>query len=601
MARDGSGNYSLPEAPYQDGQVIDDDSVNTNLADIAVALTGSMTRDGQGVPTANIPMGSRILTGLGAGSAAGHSVRYEQIGALARPGIAYVEDATYGAVGDGVTNDAVALQAALDSGNKLVILKPGSTYLTNSTLIIPSGVTLDGQSFLPGNPALGTQIIGGAAVSPVIQMGVGTVNGTEMLKNITIGRVSGTPNSARIGIRVFDGYNVQCENVHSDNHGICWQFSAHPTTGSGLGINLHNCHGARAVDTYIDVESWPELYWHGGRFGMNGSGDYNGTSFIRYRGGVTGTAGGPNSVKFTSCQFNQGSNTPNYFMEFVSLAAAYPGVAATIFNFAQCHIEGIDTAAIFSDSSWNIIDNITFSQCFFNNPSIPFFSLNAGSQVYNWDFLGNEIACSTFNIASTAQIDGFRIIGGWIQGTMAIGPGGTGSTVVMLGTNHSGNAVFTGTYGKLTILGNNHFAGALDISAALGVVVTQTEGVWSPLVAINGSTTGITQSAATGYYQLVGRMMTISFNIILTSKGAGTGNVTIIGQPLADMAAGSVGGGALTHFLNCVGLTGTVIANTNSSSALNLYDSSATDVTPITDANISNTTVFRGTISYFVR
>ncbi|MGE3712322.1 MAG: hypothetical protein AB7G35_21965 [Hyphomicrobiaceae bacterium] len=51
MSRDGAGNYSLPESPYQDGEVIDDDSMNSNLSDIATALTGSMARDGQSPPT----------------------------------------------------------------------------------------------------------------------------------------------------------------------------------------------------------------------------------------------------------------------------------------------------------------------------------------------------------------------------------------------------------------------------------------------------------------------------------------------------------------------------------------------------------------------
>src|SRR5262245_46551329 len=45
-----------------------------------------------------------------------------------------------GAAGDGVTNDAVALQACFDTKN--CVLGKGKTYLSNSTLRIPSGGTV---------------------------------------------------------------------------------------------------------------------------------------------------------------------------------------------------------------------------------------------------------------------------------------------------------------------------------------------------------------------------------------------------------------------------------------------------------------------------
>lgn len=79
MARDGTGNYSLPEAPFEDGDVIDDDAVNSDLSDIATELTNSWPRDGQAPPTANIPMGSHKFTGLAVGTNANDSVRVEQL------------------------------------------------------------------------------------------------------------------------------------------------------------------------------------------------------------------------------------------------------------------------------------------------------------------------------------------------------------------------------------------------------------------------------------------------------------------------------------------------------------------------------------------
>lgn len=46
MPRNGSGTYSLPQAPFQPGTVISSSAVNSDLSDIATALTGSLPRDG---------------------------------------------------------------------------------------------------------------------------------------------------------------------------------------------------------------------------------------------------------------------------------------------------------------------------------------------------------------------------------------------------------------------------------------------------------------------------------------------------------------------------------------------------------------------------
>jgi hypothetical protein len=78
MARDGSGNYSLPQAAYVDGTTIEADDMNSNLSDIAAALTQSISKDGQTTYTASQPMGGFKLTGLGAGTGAGESVRYDE-------------------------------------------------------------------------------------------------------------------------------------------------------------------------------------------------------------------------------------------------------------------------------------------------------------------------------------------------------------------------------------------------------------------------------------------------------------------------------------------------------------------------------------------
>lgn len=57
MPRNGSGQYTRPQADYTPGTTILATSVNSDLNDMAQALTASIARDGQTTPTGNLPMG----------------------------------------------------------------------------------------------------------------------------------------------------------------------------------------------------------------------------------------------------------------------------------------------------------------------------------------------------------------------------------------------------------------------------------------------------------------------------------------------------------------------------------------------------------------
>lgn len=78
MSRDGQGNYNLPEAAFVDGTTIDATKVNDNFSDIGAALTQSLSKDGQTVPTANLPMGNFRHTGVAAATARTHYLRADQ-------------------------------------------------------------------------------------------------------------------------------------------------------------------------------------------------------------------------------------------------------------------------------------------------------------------------------------------------------------------------------------------------------------------------------------------------------------------------------------------------------------------------------------------
>jgi len=76
-----SGSYSLPALnPVVTATAISSTWANNTLSDIATALSTCLLKDGTQTATANIPLAGFKFTGLGAGSAAGNSVRWEQTG-----------------------------------------------------------------------------------------------------------------------------------------------------------------------------------------------------------------------------------------------------------------------------------------------------------------------------------------------------------------------------------------------------------------------------------------------------------------------------------------------------------------------------------------
>ncbi len=134
MARDGAGTYSLPQAPFVSGTVISSTAVNSDFSDIATALTQSIARDGQTVPTANLPMGGYRLTGLGNASA-----RTDAAPVAGVQDGSYVWCGTAGGTADAITLTPSPAVTALATGVKLRF-KAGASPNTTATTIVVSGL-----------------------------------------------------------------------------------------------------------------------------------------------------------------------------------------------------------------------------------------------------------------------------------------------------------------------------------------------------------------------------------------------------------------------------------------------------------------------------
>lgn len=78
MARDGNGNFSVINT-FTAGTTIKATEANANFSDIATALTASISKDGQTVPTADLPMGTKKHTNVGAATTRTHYARADQV------------------------------------------------------------------------------------------------------------------------------------------------------------------------------------------------------------------------------------------------------------------------------------------------------------------------------------------------------------------------------------------------------------------------------------------------------------------------------------------------------------------------------------------
>lgn len=151
MAYDGSGTFNRLYNWVVDrdaGTKIRADRMDAEMDGFATGLTTALTKDGQTDPTADLPMNSKKLTGMAAGSAAGHSVRYEQVfKSMKGADVASATTTTLGTDGDifditGTTT--ITAFTTRYAGSISVLHFDGALTLTHhaTNLILPGGANI---------------------------------------------------------------------------------------------------------------------------------------------------------------------------------------------------------------------------------------------------------------------------------------------------------------------------------------------------------------------------------------------------------------------------------------------------------------------------
>ena len=149
-----------------------------------------------------------------------------------------VSSADFGAVGDGVTDDTLALQRAFNfsaSTGKLLVLLPG-TYLISSTLAVNAGANIRGDSGTLTGSARKTLITTNTALNPMIDVTYGkwaTIGGFNLDGNSVALR--GVQGKNVFGLKVN---SIRCNNIVIESFSLI-------NDGTGIGCYLNefnDCH-----------------------------------------------------------------------------------------------------------------------------------------------------------------------------------------------------------------------------------------------------------------------------------------------------------------------------------------------------------------------
>lgn len=132
MARDGStGTYSRAVPPYVFDTIIDETAVNSEMDDIAAALTQSVSKDGQTTMTGNLKMGGNKLTNAGDASAQNE---YATAGQVQKGTASYL--LSIGGTANAITAVASFSMTAYTAGQQFIFVPTANNSSTTPTINI---------------------------------------------------------------------------------------------------------------------------------------------------------------------------------------------------------------------------------------------------------------------------------------------------------------------------------------------------------------------------------------------------------------------------------------------------------------------------------
>ena len=234
-------------------------------------------------------------------------------------------------------------------------------------------------------------------------------------------------------------------------------------------------------------------------------------------------------------------------------------------------------------------NNLTFS---FN--STLGMSLNAGGLLVNNTSGFNTVANIKLKLGGRF-LSGISGVGAYSFGTadaggFVINDAGDGSTEVLLLTlNSTANVVLKGGTVGANGVGVT-FPATQVASSDANCLDDYEEGTWTIGLTFGGASTGITANASVGRYTKIGRQVTVSGLLSLTSKGSSTGIAEITGLPFTIANANEAYSVANVRFNGVSFADVPICVGATNSTKISLQEiTNAGAVTDITDADFTNT------------
>jgi hypothetical protein len=496
----------------------------------------------------------------------------------------------FGAVGDGVTDDTAAIQAAIDSAviqNKAVYV-PNGAYLISATISIPNNMALIGETPRKINSGGNTYGVYFTPASNITMFETTTQSGNSFgitIQNISIfapsvgtgstGFILGSPTD---GDLLF-GLNIDSVSIqgiangikifgHAPNTVLSNITMAGNDTANSYGLSIENGQVCQA--TALKIENFYNCYEiiNGGGLNLfSSSAAHNVPSLINSNNLVY--IKDSKNCNFYSCVFenlstSSGSNMVDILIESIS-GTTNNSVANRFYNCIWNGIGSTKYHVQIGTTAGETVNDTTFYSCRFKiDPS--YVTANIFFQ----------------NAENTVIYDSYNFTGydGYSTGT----PSFAGTDVGLRIYNADGIR-FPSTAIKSTNVNT------LDVYE---------EGTFTPILQLGGATTGITYVSQEGYYTRVGNVVSFQLRFVLSSKGSATGNASIIGLPynirgnaLSEFAFAAMGSG-LSSSLG----SGVIIRGQAQTTILQVYYPTSGTIAFITDSLLTNSANFSVTGSY---
>jgi hypothetical protein len=455
----------------------------------------------------------------------------------------------YGAKGDGTTDDTTAIQAAINACSSGWINNGGGLYSGGNTLYIPEGIYLVSSTLAM---KVGVSIIGAGYRATVLKF---TNTGDGILMSSTI-NVNNTVNTSVENLGIFNTNAANTGGGYVDVGGSYVILHGVEIIGFKYGVIFDQTELATIRLCKFESQLLAGVWL------VNGAGHT-----------IGGLPDFTNRITVQECQINQnatvygiaddGGYTHSYYNnnfngclthirvagstgliikgnEFESAASAPITFNTLSLNGA---VDGTSTQASVED---NIIVPTAGQSCIVCNAGV-------SPLVVIGNFLGSTVA---------AKITGLNLV----------------NTFVEIGNLNPG-------------------AGATTSGTPTNQFRSNDTGTWSPLILIGGVDPGAQTQNTTATYTRVNNIVTVCFDVSLTTKNALTGDVTVSGLPYSSKS------GLTQNFAQGI-TTGLVTSTsvgpflTTNSTVLAFRNATANFTGNLLDTNISATTRMGMTFSY---